>query len=88
VEEMAGRLAAVDRRYQSWAKAVGVPVGSVAAAEKDDLVAELDAAVALLYGLDESDLRHIFETFHVGWRYEGRLDAALGHFRRLTKETR
>ena len=88
VEEIAGRLAAVDRRYQSWAKAVGVPVGSVAAAEKDDLVAELDAAVALLCGLDESDLRHVFETFHVGWRYEGRLDAALGHLRRLTKETR
>ncbi len=87
VEEIAGRLAAVDRRYQSWAKAVGVPVGSVKAAEKDDLVAELDAAVALLYGLDESDLRHVFETFHVGWRYEGRLDAALGHFRRLAKET-
>jgi hypothetical protein len=88
VEEVAGRLSAVDGRYQSWAKAVGVPVGSVAAAEKDDLVAELDAAVALLYGLDESDLRHVFETFHVGWRYEGRLDAALGHFRRLAKEAR
>ncbi|MHB8288836.1 MAG: Eco57I restriction-modification methylase domain-containing protein [Acidimicrobiales bacterium] len=88
VEEIAGRLAAVDRRYQSWAKAVGVPVGSVAAAEKDDLVAELDAAVALLYRLDESDLRHVFETFHVGWRYEGRLEAALGHLRRLAKEMR
>ena len=88
VEEIAGRLAAVDHRYQSWAQAVGVPVGSVAAAEKDDLVAELDAAVALLYGLDESDLRHVFETFHVGWRYEGRLDTALGHSRRLAKETR
>ena len=88
VEEIAGRLAAVDRRYQSWAKAVGVPIGGVTATEKDDLVAELDAAVALLYGLDESDLRHVFETFHIGWRYEARLDAALGHLRRLAKETR
>lgn len=86
VEVIAGRLAAVDRRYQFWAKAVGVPVGSVAASEKEDLVAELDAAVALLYGLDESDLLHVFETFHVGWRYEARLDAALGHFLRLAKE--
>ncbi len=45
--------------------------------EKDDLIAELDAAVALLYGLDEADVRVIFETFHVGWDYEPRLDAVL-----------
>jgi len=85
VEEIAGRLAAVDRRYGAWAKAVGVPVGSVKASEKDDLVAELDAAVALLYGLDEADLTHVFETFHVSWHYEDRLEAALAHMRRLGK---
>ena len=64
---------------------VGVPVGSVTdPAEKDDLIAELDAAVALLYGLDEADVEVIFSTFHVGWHYEQRLASVLEHFRRLS----
>ena len=63
--EISGRLAAVDSRYQEWADAVGVPVGSVSsAAQKSDLVAELDAVVAHLYGLNRSDLEVIWETFH------------------------
>lgn len=83
VEEIAGTIAAVDERYAAWADAVGVPVGGVAdEAERDDLVAELDAVVAHLYGLDESDLRVVYETFHEGWDFGSRLDATLGHFRR------
>jgi hypothetical protein len=63
--EVAGRLAAVDDRYTSWAEAVGVEVGSVTTqAEKDDLIAELDAVVAHLYGLDAEDLEVIWETFY------------------------
>lgn len=85
VEQAAGRLAAVDERYGDWAAAVGVPVASVASAdEHDDLVAELDAAVALLYGLDEADVRVIYETFHEGADYSKRLTAVLEHFRRLS----
>ncbi len=85
VERCAGRLAAVDDRYASWADAVGVSVGSVKkAAEKADLIAELDAAVAHLYELDEGDLVHIFETFHVGWDHSERLAAVLEHFREMT----
>lgn len=88
VEELSGRLAAVDDRYARWAAAVGVPVGSVTdPAEKTDMIAELDAAVALLYGLDEADVRHIFETFHVGWDYHSRLDAVLSHYRTLKEAT-
>lgn len=89
IEEIAGRLAATDRRYRAWAKVVGVPVGSVKRIdEKDDLVAELDAAVAIAYGLNETDLRRVFETFHVGWGFEPRWEAAVQHFRRLTEEAR
>ncbi|MSO38568.1 MAG: hypothetical protein EXQ69_10040 [Acidimicrobiia bacterium] len=84
IERTAGRLAAVDRRYAEWAKAVGVPVGSVKSeTERLELVHQLDALVAKLYGLDEADLRVIFETFHVGWDFQPRLDAVLDHFRRL-----
>jgi len=84
VETIAGRLAAVDDRYAGWAAAVGVPVGSVHdPAEKERLVAELDAAVARLYGLDEGDVVHIFETFHTRWDYSARLAAVLEHFRAM-----
>ena len=83
VEEISGRLACVDDRYKDWAAAVGVPVASVSVDEKDDLIAELDATVSLLYGLEEPDVRLIFETFHVGWDHTSRLEAVLTHFRRL-----
>jgi hypothetical protein len=81
VEEIAGRLAAVDDRYEHWAQAVGVSAGGVDADEGARLIAELDAVVAHLYGLDESDVIHIFETFHEGWDYRSRLDAVLAHYR-------
>jgi hypothetical protein len=84
VAEIAGRLGAVDERYADWAAQVGVTVGSVTdPEEKEDLIAELDAAVALLYGLDEADVRVVFETFHEGWNCTTRLDAVLVHLRRL-----
>ncbi|MCL2504453.1 MAG: hypothetical protein FWE94_07715 [Coriobacteriia bacterium] len=79
--EIAGCLAAVDDRYADWAAAVEVPVGSVRdQAEKDDLIAELDALVSLLYGLSEDQVEHIFATFHRGWDYAPRLAAVLTHF--------
>lgn len=81
VIENAARLAAVDERFSEWAARVGVAVGSVTSvAEKDDLIAELDALVSLLYGLDRDDVVHIFETFHRGWNYTERLNAVLRHF--------
>ena len=83
VVEVAGRLAAVDDRFVGWAAEVGVPVGSVRdEATKQDLVCELDACVAHLYGLDESDLAVIYETFHEGADYSERHSAVVEHFRR------
>ncbi|MGO1225302.1 MAG: Eco57I restriction-modification methylase domain-containing protein [Brachybacterium sp.] len=81
--EVAGRLAAVDDRYTEWAAEVGVPVGSVTTkSAKDDLTAELDAVVSLLYGLSEDQVEHIFGTFHRGWNYQSRLEAVLTHYAR------
>ena len=82
--EIAGRLAAVDDRFSEWAAAVGVPVGSANdKPTKSDLICELDACVARLYGLDEDDLAVIYDTFHEGADYSDRLAAVLAHFRRL-----
>ena len=80
VVEFSGRLACPDDRFAAWAEAVGVECGSLAADEKEDMVHELDAVAAHLYGLSEPQLVHIFETFHEGWDYEDRLNGVLRHY--------
>ena len=80
VVQLAGRLACPDERFSTWADAVGVEYGSLATDEKDDMIYELDAVVAHLYGLSEPQLVHIYETFHEGWDYQVRLDGVLQHF--------
>lgn len=82
-EAIAGRLAAVEDRYETWAEVVGASVGPTSSDEHQALVAELDAAVAYLYGLKEDDLKVVFETFHVGWDFSARLAAVLEHFREM-----
>jgi hypothetical protein len=83
IASIASRLAVQnDQRFDEWAKRVGIQPSVIQADEKEDLVHELDAAVAHAYGLAESDLIHIFETFHEGWDFQNRLDATLRHFNR------
>ena len=81
VVTVAGRLACPDDRFADWADAVGVVCGPIMEDEKLDMIHELDAVVARLYGLSETQLVHIFETFHEGWEYQERLDGVLRHFR-------
>ena len=84
LQKLAARLAAVDDRYADWAKQASVTVGSVKSEnEKQDIIHRIDALVAYLYGLDETDLQTIFKTFHRGWDYKPRLNAVLEHFRKL-----
>jgi hypothetical protein len=87
VVALAGRLACPDKRFAAWAKAVGVECGPLQDGEKQDLIAELDAVVAHLYGLTEKQLLHIFETFHEGWDYAPRLAAVLKHFHTWAKRS-
>lgn len=75
---LAGRLACPDDHFAVWAAAVGC--GPLAADEKENVIHELDAVVAHLYGLTEPQLVHIFEIFHEGWDYEDQLSAVLGHY--------
>ena len=81
VVALAGRLACPDDRFAAWAEAVGTACGPIAADEKEDMIHELDAVVAHLYGLDDRLLIHVFETFHEGWDYGERLDGVRRHFR-------
>ena len=80
VVAIAGRLACPDDRFGTWAEDVGVDCGPLGADEKEDMIHELDAVVARLFGLDEAQLVHVFETFHSGWDYQDRLDNVLTHF--------
>ena len=81
VVALAGRMAAPDERFAEWAESVGVECGALAEDEQQDMIHELDAVVAHLYGLSEAHLTHIFETFHEGWDPADRLEATLEHFR-------
>ncbi|MXW42791.1 MAG: hypothetical protein F4X48_02220 [Acidimicrobiia bacterium] len=84
VAEIAALLAAQDDRFSGWAADVGVPVGSASdEAVKEDLICELDACVAHLYGLDEHDLAVIYDTFSETVDYSDRHAAVLAHFGRL-----
>lgn len=80
VVALAGRLACPDRRFASWAKEAGVDHGRLNEDEKTDMVHELDAVAAHLYGLSAKQLTHVFETFHEGWDYEDRLKRTLEHY--------
>ena len=80
VVTLSGRLAAVDERYADWADAVGVDYGPLDPAVKLDMIFELDAVVAHLYGLSADQLVHIFNTFHDKKIDCERRDAVLNHF--------
>ena len=80
VVELSGRLACLDERYADWATAVGVDYGSLDPDNKQDKIYELDSVVAHIYGLTEPQLVHIFETFHIGWDYQARLNEVLKHY--------
>ncbi len=77
---LAGRLACPDERFTAWAEAVGVDCGLLEMDEKQNMVYELDALVAHLYGLDEHQLSHIFETFHKDKDYDERCDRVRRYF--------
>ena len=87
VVEIAGRIAAADDRFSAWAAEVGVAVGSANdESVKQDLICELDACVAYLYGLDDGDLAVIYETFSETVDYSDRHAAVLAHFRNLHEQ--
>ncbi len=86
VVALAGRLACPDKRFAEFAKKVGVKCGPLKADEKEDMIHELDAVVAHLYGLNEKQIVHIFETFRVGYTYEVRIKETLKYFKEWKKK--
>lgn len=84
---VAGSLAAFDDRYTSWAQEAEVPVASI----KDNqslrnAEAEIDALVAIAFGLDLEDVKVVMETFQVGWDFQEHLRLVLGYFEKWSKQ--
>lgn len=88
IVDTVGRLAAIDRRYETWASEVGVPTGTTTGPAMQNSIYELDALVAMLYGLSEDQLTRQFASFHRGWDYADRLAAVVEHYRRWATELR
>ncbi len=81
IVEIGARLGSPDERFSEFARDAGVPTGTLnESPQREDAIAELDALVALAYGLENRDIFTIFETFHRGWDYTSRLSAVLEHF--------
>jgi hypothetical protein len=78
--ELAGRLAAVDSRYENWADKIGVEHGAIDDKQRQNMIYELDAVVGILYGLSKEQMRVVFETFHSGWEYEERLNKVMQYY--------
>lgn len=75
---LAGSLAAVDETYNEWASKIPLQPSDVNnPIDKENSIYEMDALVAILYGIDEAQLIHIFQTFHRGWEYKPRLNKVL-----------
>lgn len=84
VVETATKLAVgSDERFEEWGASLRMSPSAIAEEEKQILRCRLDAATSKLYGLDEGDLVHIFETFHENWDYGDQLDLTLSEFKRL-----
>lgn len=84
VIEIATRLAAQGPAYQPWAAALGHTPSPVGPADTADLLVELDALVARLYGLNVDELTHIYATFHPTGGHEAFGAKVIAHFKTLT----
>ena len=77
VAAIAGQLAAVDGCFEEWAKQIGATIAPATDAEREDLLVELDACVAVLYGLDPADVTVVYDTFAKPGQWDSRRDAVL-----------
>jgi len=79
----AGRLACIDNRFSGWAKSINSSCGPLETNLKNELIDQVDAVSALLYGLSEQELETVFETFHEGWDWKPAHARVLAKYRLL-----
>lgn len=80
VAELAAQLACLDGRFADLAKECGVSVGSLRETQRAEAIAEIDALVASIYGLETGDFETIFADFTVDAVPESRRQAVRNYF--------
>ncbi len=78
---LSATLAAVDERYSEWVSGIGIERTKLSEQERQCMIDQINAVAGHLYGLSESQMAHVFETFHAGWDFRSRLDNVLVHYR-------
>jgi hypothetical protein len=74
IVELTAQLAGKDDRYKVWLSEVRAKeAGLNKKIDFESLIAELDAAVAVLFDLERDEVEYIFSNFHRGWDFEDRL---------------
>jgi len=83
IVKLSSRLASVDKRYADWASKTGVEYGPISDEKKGDLIYELEALVAKLYGLSKKDITTLYQTFHEGWDFNIELNSVIKKYEEL-----
>ena len=61
--EIVALLSAIDERYDEWLAKLNLGIDRKSELSETDLNAELDALVAIKYGLQADEISHIYSTF-------------------------
>lgn len=74
-------LTSISSEHDAWLKSLDINFSKIESEEeRTEAQSEIDALVAIAYGLDESDISHIFRTFHKSWEYRLRLEKVLDYY--------
>jgi hypothetical protein len=75
-----------DIKYKSWLATLSIKIEhKISGSEIEEELAEIDALVAKLYGLNEKHIAYIFKTFHRGADYSERLNKVTKYFQAISK---
>lgn len=77
IADVAGQLTCTSERFTEWAAKVGIKTRELSEAEKESAIIELDAFVAIAYGLDRKQVIRVMQTFHETWDYKSHLERVL-----------
>jgi hypothetical protein len=80
-------LTSINSDHNVWLDSLGIDFNKIES-EEDRFAAqsEIDALVAIGYGLNEVEVGHIFRTFHKTWDYRSRLEKVLNYFEQWKRD--
>jgi hypothetical protein len=80
--EIACKLSWLDQRFTEWTSKAGCQVNSlVSAQESIEFIAELDALIFVLYGLNIIQAEYVYKNFNPTWDYQSQLERMKSYWR-------